>query len=69
MSHGKEESKPSVTKGEVLAMMTEARRRLIEKHPFIGSLALRLKLIPTDDGRLDSATTDGSRSTMPRSLT
>ncbi len=61
MSYGREESKPSVTKEEVLAMMTEARRHLIERHPFIGSLALRLKLVPTNDGRMDSATTDGSR--------
>ena len=41
-------------------MMIEARRRLIERHPFIGSLALRLELIPTSDSRMNSATTDGT---------
>ena len=48
------------SKDEVLNLMIEARRRLIEHHPFIGSLALRLELIPTNDSRMESATTDGT---------
>ena len=47
-------------KEDVRNLMVEARRRLVERHPFIGSLALRLELVPTNDGRMDSATTDGT---------
>ena len=50
----------NISKEEVLNMMVEARRRLIERHPFIGSLALRLALVPTNDSRMDTATTDGT---------
>ncbi|MBQ7651416.1 MAG: hypothetical protein IJS15_10685, partial [Victivallales bacterium] len=48
------------SKEDVLNLMVEARRRLVEHHPFIGSLALRLELVPTNDSRMDSATTDGT---------
>lgn len=37
----------------------EARRNMIEKHPFLGSLAMHMKLVPTVDCRMNSAATDG----------
>ena len=49
-----------ISKDDVLNLMIEARRRLVERHPFIGSLALRLELVPTNDSRMESATTDGT---------
>ena len=48
-------------KQEALEQMREARWLLLERHPFIGHLAMHLELRAVTDGRLDTASTDGVR--------
>lgn len=47
-------------KKAALELLIDARWHLIDKHPFIGALAMRLDIVSVVDCRLDSALTDGS---------
>ena len=51
-------------KAKVLEMMQFVRCRLLEKHPFVGHLAMHLDMIPVIDSRMTTATTDGARMFM-----
>ena len=51
-------------KARVREMMQFDRCRLLEKHPFVGSLAMHLDMIPVIDSRMTTATTDGTRMFM-----
>ena len=46
-------------KAAMAVEMQEARRSLLRRHPFIGALAMRLKLTPVVDCRMTTACTDG----------
>ena len=46
-------------KAEMKQLMTADRCRLLEKHPFVGHLAMCLDLVPVIDSRMTTATTDG----------
>lgn len=48
-------------KADVRQMMRLDRIRLLERHPFVGHLAMYLELIPIIDCRMTTATTDGKR--------
>ena len=48
-------------KKDVLQMMTDDRSLLLERHPFVGHLAMHLELIPVIDHRMTTACTDGRR--------
>ena len=48
-------------KNQVRQMMMLDRCRLLEKHPFVGHLAMHLDMIPVIDCRMTTATTDGSK--------
>jgi predicted metal-dependent peptidase len=48
-------------KADMLQLMHADRCRLLEKHPFVGHLAMHLDLIPVIDSRMTTATTDGTR--------
>lgn len=48
-------------KKDVLQMMTDDRVLLLERHPFVGHLAMHLELIPVIDHRMTTACTDGRR--------
>jgi len=48
-------------KQEALVQMHEARWQMLERHPFIGHLAMHLELRAVTDCRLDTACTDGTR--------
>ena len=48
-------------KAKVREMMQFDRCRLLEKHPFVGHLAMHLDMIPVIDSRMTTATTDGTR--------
>ena len=47
-------------KAKVREMMQFDRCRLLEKHPFVGHLAMHLEMIPVIDSRMTTATTDGT---------
>ena len=51
-------------KDKVRQMMQSDRCRLLEKHPFVGHLAMHLDMIPVIDSRMTTATTDGTRMFM-----
>ena len=51
-------------KTQVREMMQCDRCRLLEKHPFVGHLAMHLDMIPVIDSRMTTATTDGTRMFM-----
>ena len=51
-------------KAKVREMMQFDRCRLLEKHPFVGHLAMHLDMIPVIDSRMTTATTDGTRMFM-----
>ena len=51
-------------KAKVREMMQFDRCRLLEKHPFVGHLAMHLDMIPVIDSRMTTATTDGARMFM-----
>ena len=51
-------------KAKVRQMMQSDRCRMLEKHPFVGSLAMHLDMIPVIDSRMTTATTDGTRMFM-----
>ena len=51
-------------KARVREMMQFDRCRLLEKHPFVGSLAMHLDMVPVIDSRMTTATTDGTRMFM-----
>ncbi len=51
-------------KDKVRQMMQFDRCRLLEKHPFVGSLAMHLDMIPVIDSRMTTATTDGTKMFM-----
>ena len=51
-------------KAKVRQMMQSDRCRLLEKHPFVGHLAMHLDMIPVIDSRMTTATTDGTRMFM-----
>ena len=51
-------------KAKVREMMQCDRCRLLEKHPFVGHLAMHLDMIPVIDSRMTTATTDGTRMFM-----
>lgn len=63
--HCKETRRPNAEeealKDDVRRLLLEDRCRLLEKHPFVGHLAMHLDLIPVIDGRMTTATTDGTR--------
>ena len=46
-------------KADIQEVLFAARRSLLVRHPFVGSLAMRLKLTPVVDCRMTSACTDG----------
>ena len=51
-------------KTRVRQMMQSDRCRMLEKHPFVGHLAMHLDMIPVIDSRMTTATTDGTRMFM-----
>ena len=51
-------------KTQVRQMMQSDRCRMLEKHPFVGHLAMHLDMIPVIDSRMTTATTDGTRMFM-----
>ena len=51
-----DEVKAKVSKG-----LEYARWKLLERAPFIGEMLLRFQIVPTYDGRLSTAATDGSK--------
>lgn len=51
-------------KAKVRQMMQSDRCRLLERHPFVGHLAMHLDMIPVIDSRMTTATTDGTRMFM-----
>lgn len=48
-------------KARVQELLAQDRSRLLMKQPFVGSLLMRLDLIPVRDSRLKTAATDGDR--------
>ncbi|MBE6393741.1 MAG: hypothetical protein E7044_06775 [Lentisphaerae bacterium] len=51
-------------KTKVRKLMQSDRCRLLEKHPFVGHLAMHLDMIPVIDSRMTTATTDGTKMFM-----
>ena len=51
-------------KAKVRQLMQSDRCRMLEKHPFVGSLAMHLDMVPVIDSRMTTATTDGTRMFM-----
>ena len=47
-------------KERFLELLSEDRRRLLMRWPFIGSVMMRMELIPVRDDRLETACTDGN---------
>lgn len=49
-----------ILKGKALDALSHARHVLLNKYPFIGSIALRMDLVPVRDIRVRTACTDGN---------
>ncbi len=48
-------------KVQMLEALRQARTQMLRRHPFVGALAMRLKLLPVIDCRMTTACTDGYR--------
>lgn len=55
-----EEEKLRELKSSALDAISSARRSILMKYPFIGSIALRMEMVPVRDVRVSTACTDGS---------
>lgn len=54
------EEELKVLKKKAFDVLSNARHKLLSKYPFIGSIALRMDLVPVRDMRVRTACTDGS---------
>ena len=63
-NYRKPNAEEEALKAKVRQMMQDDRCRLLEKHPFVGNLAMHMDMIPVIDSRMTSATTDGTRMFM-----
>lgn len=48
-------------KAKIAELLAQDRQKLLMRQPFIGSLVMRLDLVPVYDQRLETASTDGDR--------